>query len=362
VNPNYLRESASSDSAILTLAQPVTNVPVLTPASPTDAAALAAAGAPVTVAGWGNTSTSSKAFPDAFRIGHLVVFPDATCGGGGNYTVQGIPFNGFSASDADPTVMLCASGVNAGAIVDSCQGDSGGPLVGGTGDAARLVGIVSWGQDCATHYPGVYTRVSSQYDFLAANGAVAVPVVSTPSAPTITVAARPQSLLVSFTATPGNPVTAFAASTQDPATGQVFNCSTGTNRDGVTGSCTIVGLTDGTSYPVTAIAGNAAGNSALAGPITATPAPVAVAGRIIRTTSVDTGKVAFRVTASTGPGITGQHIICTPARGGSPRVGAVTDGRATVTGLRPIRYSCVLHAENAYGATDSAPVVIKGPR
>lgn len=58
---------------------------------------------------------------------------------------------------------------------DSCSGDSGGPIM-------RLVklpdqkspqwfqeGVVSWGQDCATDHPGIYTRVTSYMDWILEN-------------------------------------------------------------------------------------------------------------------------------------------------------------------------------------------------
>jgi trypsin len=53
-----------------------------------------------------------------------------------------------------------------------CQGDSGGPLVikgkdvHGSDDDVQ-VGVVSWGNtDCETHIPGVYSRVSSAFEWI----------------------------------------------------------------------------------------------------------------------------------------------------------------------------------------------------
>lgn len=54
-----------------------------------------------------------------------------------------------------PCHMFCAGSLNGD--VDSCSGDSGGPLV----QNNTLIGIVSWGIQCASPgYPGVYTYVS----------------------------------------------------------------------------------------------------------------------------------------------------------------------------------------------------------
>ncbi len=59
--------------------------------------------------------------------------------------------------------MFCAGilGPEGGGGKDACYGDSGGPLSIHSGAKARLVGLVSWGVDCAEAYKyGVYTQVS----------------------------------------------------------------------------------------------------------------------------------------------------------------------------------------------------------
>lgn len=66
--------------------------------------------------------------------------------------------------------MLCAARQGR----DSCQGDSGGPLISkGRSDSDQddtLVGVVSWGIGCAREeFPGVYGRVSHVYDWVQEN-------------------------------------------------------------------------------------------------------------------------------------------------------------------------------------------------
>merc|ERR1711971_395637 len=67
--------------------------------------------------------------------------------------------------------MICA-GFFTGET-DSCHGDSGGPLVvprSSTDDTAVIIGVVSWGLECAkAKQPGVYTRVTNKLYWIKAN-------------------------------------------------------------------------------------------------------------------------------------------------------------------------------------------------
>lgn len=364
VSPDYARKSASNDVAVLTLAAPVTDVPVLAPIRPDEAAATPASGQVVKVVGWGTLSTAHKLFPDVFKVGELIIFPDATCGGGEGFTLNGVTFKGFSSNDADPATMICAGGVTADSQrIDSCQGDSGGPLVVGLGDTARLIGIVSWGESCADVFPGVYTRISAEYAFLSEQQAV--PALAPVLAPTLTVEQLSGELRITFTPSgDGVAVTAFAATVLDPATGAVLNCSTAAAPNGQPSRCSVPGLVNGTAYQVTGIAGNAIGNSPVTVAQTATPIAVPIVGRIRKAQVLAGGQVAFRVTntADNGSNLLSVRIVCTPVRGGAA-VSAKVDGLAAVVkGLKPIKYSCLLRARSDVGTADSAAIVVKVKR
>jgi secreted trypsin-like serine protease len=368
VNPTYSRQAASNDVAVITLAAPVTDIPFIQPLAPAEASVYTSIGSPVRVAGWGNMATTGKNFPDAFMVGDLIVFPDFSCGGGEPYSVNGVAFLGFGPDEANPATMLCAGGVTpALARVDSCQGDSGGPLIGGTGANARLVGIVSWGNECAQTFPGVYTRVAAEYEFIKANGGLGTvtppPANSAPIAPpTITVKAQSGAVRISFVAAnDGVTVKAFAATVLDPITGQVVNCFSQPRGDGGPAVCIAPGLTNGTVYSVSAISGNTVGNSPVSAATLVTPLAVPTPGRIRKATPLRGGIAVFKVTptADNGSPLLAHRVICMPIPTGSIRMTKVTGSTVTLKRLKPgTDYSCILRARNALGAADSLPVVI----
>lgn len=96
----------------------------------------------LTAIGWGLLKTGGDQ-PDELMEVDLKYQSESAC--------QEEYGNGFN-----PLTMVCAS--DAGK--DTCQGDSGGPLL--AKGTSMLVGITSWGYECASNvYPGVYTRIST---------------------------------------------------------------------------------------------------------------------------------------------------------------------------------------------------------
>lgn len=361
VHPNYDIETASHDIAVITLATPVENAVILQPVSPDAAGRALPAGTTATVVGWGNTAPGGNSYPRTFRVGTVTIMPPETCGRGLDFAVAGLLFDGFERDEATPATMLCASGVTGGGdVIDACQGDSGGPLVATVEGQDRLVGVVSWGSECASDSPGVYTRVSGVYDFLGRAGALAG---SPPTAaPSIVIDQLPSSLRVHFTAgADGVSVTAFAATALDPVTGKTANCVAAPRNSGSQASCVILGLIDGTGYEITAVSGNPLGQSPATAPVIASPAPVPVAGEIASVSRTSLTSVLFTSTRSADSGleITSEKVVCTPNGGGRIRSADVVDGQALVKRLARKRYSCQVIASNSAGTGHSEPVIVK---
>lgn len=364
VHPRYDIDTASNDVAVVTLATPVIDVPVLTPLRPTDLPSYLAAGAQAAVAGWGNQAKTGNSFPDTLRIGNITIFPNDTCGGGASFTLGGITFIGFDSDEADPAIMVCGAGVTKGGeIIDACQGDSGGPLIGGTGAAARLLGVVSWGEDCATSHPGVYARMSAMTDFLVANSAIST--LAPTVAPTLVVEPLSQSIRVTFSAShDGSIIDTYAATATDAATGSVRTCFARPRSDRLAPFCTITGLANDAPVTVSGITANSLGNSPAAEPAVATPRSVPIAGAIRKVTTATGGIARFVVgrTGANGTPLASNRVVCLPLRGGPGRSARIVDERATVTHLLPIRYSCRVVASNTVGAASSNPRQVTGRR
>lgn len=101
-----------------------------------------------TVAGWGATSFGGDEADELLEV-EVPIISNTTCRSAGG------PYADIIDS------QICAGDFEKGGV-DSCQGDSGGPLFTERNNRIQVIGVVSWGDGCATaRKPGVYTRVAS---------------------------------------------------------------------------------------------------------------------------------------------------------------------------------------------------------
>ena len=141
VHPAYADNT--HDVALLRLSTAAGVTPISLSGAADDA--LEAPGAPIKVAGWGDTLPTLGLFStNTLQEADLNVVSDSECGRT-NF--------GFDA----------ATGVCAAALLkDSCQGDSGGPLFATRNGVRIQVGVVSYGTSCALpKFPGVYSEVNN---------------------------------------------------------------------------------------------------------------------------------------------------------------------------------------------------------
>ena len=361
-HPNYRLRTAENDIAVLTLAQPVTDITPVTVLAASEVATYAKPGDIVRVAGWGNTSASTNQFPDALRSATLRVFPAGACGDGERHELGGVTFQGFDASEASAVTMICAAGTTmSGDVIDACQGDSGGPLLAGDGSARRLVGVVSWGEKCASLFPGVYTRISAEFDFLRNAGALTVSAPTQP--PSLIALGRNQEIVVTVdAAADGADATSFTVNALG-AQGDSWSCVATAAPGTTSGTCTIKGLVNDVPYQVTATASNALGTSPTAGPISATPTTLPTAGKVTKTKRLKNSQLRVWVTASDSNG--GEFITdlvrCVSGNGRVTQQAEVVNGKATITKMRPGKYQCTHEVTAITGTAQSAAVPVRIP-
>ena len=366
VNPDYDERTQDGDIAVLHLTTRLESVTPMLPALPAEDAALAPAGATVRVAGWGATTPAGREFPDRFRTGDLVVFPEEACGGGADYTIDGVVFRGYG-NEVDPALVVCAEGVRSDRIVDSCIGDSGGPLIAGRRESARLIGVVSWGpQRCASQYPGVYARVSAYTAFLREQGVPFAPTPpDAPQPPRIlesTVAPTSASITVAPALTGPEP-TSFRVSARDRE-GRLRTCTMPATVDGTPAQCTLEGLRTARRYTVTAVALTGSVDSEPSTSISVKPVDKPARPRIVYAEVTRGGIAVFGVDrmVSNGSPLTKRLVACRPRDGSLPKRTAdiSTQGIATVTDLRRgEEYSCRAKVANALGSQRSSAVTVR---
>ncbi|MFR9731245.1 S1 family peptidase [Saccharopolyspora sp. MS10] len=146
VHPGFRDVTAGDDVAVLTLAEPAPE-PTL-PLAGAEETERYRPGAPARVFGWGRTTETGPS-SEVLRSVEVAISDDAGCR--------------VAYPEHDPGTRVCAGVPDGGR--DACAGDSGGPLVAD----GMLIGVVSYGTGCGRPgVPGVYTRVSSVADAVAA--------------------------------------------------------------------------------------------------------------------------------------------------------------------------------------------------
>ncbi|MGP4114880.1 S1 family peptidase [Streptomyces sp. 4N509B] len=154
IHPDYDANEITADVAVITLAEelPYATLPVVS----SDDTDIYGEGSPTRLLGWGYTSEQGQS-SDQLLTAEVPLVSDADCEDAyGSWFI--------------PEAHVCAGLPEGG--VDTCQGDSGGPFV----IDGVLAGVVSWGNGCARPgNPGVYTRLTTYADDVAAQLGLAAP-------------------------------------------------------------------------------------------------------------------------------------------------------------------------------------------
>ncbi|XP_077169275.1 transmembrane protease serine 9-like [Paroedura picta] len=161
VNAAFAGTGSQGDIALLWLPRPLRYTTYILPVCVPDSSAQFSAGEGCWVTGWGHIKHGVPLpSPKTLQAVEVPLLSNKKCSQ--LYNTKR-PSSKNSTHILDD--MICA-GYLAGQK-DSCQGDSGGPLVCAQNNSWFLVGIVSWGEGCASpNRPGVYTRVTSYMDWL----------------------------------------------------------------------------------------------------------------------------------------------------------------------------------------------------
>lgn len=158
VHPLYRPSSLSHDVALIKLSRPasVNSFPAI-PASVT----AQNEGKQALVLGWGLTDSENYIRADQLQEARIPLVDDASC-------------SQRMGDEYDPAQMICggtlssAEGTYDG--VDTCNGDSGGPILLEENGNFTLLGVTSWGLECASNVTwGVYARIDAFRDWILSN-------------------------------------------------------------------------------------------------------------------------------------------------------------------------------------------------
>ncbi|XP_071068828.1 transmembrane protease serine 11C-like [Dasypus novemcinctus] len=153
IHEHYHYPAHDNDIAVVRLSSPVLYTSNIRRACLPEATFTFPPNSDVVVTGWGTLKPDGPS-PNILQKGLVKIIDNKTCNSEAVYS--GVITPG----------MLCAGFLKG--RVDACQGDSGGPLVGTDSKGTWfLVGIVSWGDECALpNKPGVYTRVTHYREWI----------------------------------------------------------------------------------------------------------------------------------------------------------------------------------------------------
>ncbi|XP_001658197.2 trypsin [Aedes aegypti] len=143
---HYQGGRINNDVALLRLTEPVSIEPNLVPICLPEGSD-SYVGREAMLIGWGTTADGDLS--DTLQQLTVPIMSNQECKRSGYFRFQ------------ITNRMMCAGYLDGGR--DSCQGDSGGPLqlVNPSTGRHEIVGVVSWGKECAQrNYPGVYARVT----------------------------------------------------------------------------------------------------------------------------------------------------------------------------------------------------------
>lgn len=147
--PSYNREIFDYDFALVRMGTP-TDAPLQALAAQ---GAGIASGAQAVTTGWGNQTSGGNDYPFDLYQTTVPVISNATCS---RFYPGGI------------TAQMVCAGAAPYLTTDSCDGDSGGPLMVFQSGRWVQVGITSSGIGCADGYPGIYSRVAAQSNWIKA--------------------------------------------------------------------------------------------------------------------------------------------------------------------------------------------------
>ncbi|XP_063697121.1 trypsin-4-like [Culicoides brevitarsis] len=161
-HPKYNFETYDFDFSIVQLSSPISYSNKVQPVSLPENEEPEVEGTECIVSGWGLTNNPNESNKH-LRAVMVPIVNRKTC----NDKFKDLEDGSYEVTEN----MLCAGYLEGGR--DACQGDSGGPLITKTDNGPKLIGIVSWGYQCAApDYPGVYSKVSMVRSWIKGNAGV----------------------------------------------------------------------------------------------------------------------------------------------------------------------------------------------